>query len=122
VTSDQIIRCAVCKTPFLWTGGEQREALAGELEPSKPDRCPMCRRLAPAAGRLRGVVKWYSRNKGYGFITTVQGQDVFLHKSALGDGQALVAGQLVEFAVTQGSRGVQAASVDVLDVAPSASG
>ena len=63
----------------------------------------MCRRIAPAAGRQRGIVKWYSRGKGYGFITTVQGADVFLHKSALAEGQSPCAGQLVEFALSEGA-------------------
>ena len=109
MTTDQTIKCSICKTPFLWTAAEQRGAdEPGEL---KPDRCPMCRRLAPAAGRLRGIVKWYSRGKGYGFITTTQGADVFLHKSVLSEGQAPCVGQLVEFVLAQGPRGVQAESV-----------
>ncbi len=106
MTGDQTIKCTVCKTPFVWTAAEQ----AGP----KPDRCPMCRRIAPGAGRLRGLVKWYSRAKGYGFITTVQGADVFFHKSGLGEGQAPCAGQLVEFALTHGERGVQAEGVEIL--------
>ncbi len=74
----------------------------------------MCRRLAPASGRQRGIVKWYSRGKGYGFITTVQGADVFLHKSVLREGQAPCAGQLVEFALAQGPRGIQAENLEIL--------
>ncbi len=108
MTGDQTIKCAVCKTPFLWTAAEQRG------DEARPDRCPMCSRLAPPAGRLRGVVKWYSRGKGYGFITTVQGADVFLHKSVLAEGQAPCAGQLVEFALAEGPRGVQAEGVELL--------
>jgi cold shock protein len=118
MTGDQTIKCSVCKTPFLWTVAEQRAAAgqppAAENGEPKPDRCPMCRRLAPAAGRQRGIVKWYSRTKGYGFITTVQGQDVFVHKSSLREGQVLCAGQLVEFALGDGPRGVQAESVEIL--------
>lgn len=106
MTGDQTIKCTICRTTFLWTAAEQ-------VGP-KPDRCPMCRRLAPAGGRQRGVVKWYSRGKGYGFITTTEGADVFLHKSALGEGQAPGAGQLVEFALTHGPRGVQAEEIEIL--------
>ncbi len=107
MTGEQIIKCAVCKTPFLWTAAEQRDG-------PKSDRCPMCRRIAPAPGRQRGIVKWYSRSKGYGFITTVQGADVFVHKSMLPDGQSPCAGQLVEFALAQGPRGTQAEEVEIL--------
>ena len=72
----------------------------------------MC--LAPPAGRQRGIVKWYSRAKGYGFITTVQGADVFFHKSGLQEGQSPCAEQLVEFSLTQGPRGVQAEGIEFL--------
>lgn len=108
MTGEQIIKCTICKTPFLWTGAEQKAADV------RPDRCPMCRRIAPAAGRQRGIVKWYSRGKGYGFITTTQGADVFLHKSVLAAGQAPCVGQLVEFALAKGPRGVQAEEVAIL--------
>jgi CspA family cold shock protein len=104
---DQIAKCAECGTPF---------ALAGK---EKPERCPMCERIAPAAGRKRGIVKWYSRGKGYGFITGVDGADVFLHKSGLREEQAPRAGQLVEFAVEHGPRGAQAVEVEAL-TAPTA--
>jgi len=77
----------------------------------------MCERIAPAVGRKRGIVKWYSRGKGYGFITSVDGADVFLHKSGLAEEQAPRAGQLVEFAVGHGPRGAQAVEVEIL-VAP----
>ncbi len=74
----------------------------------------MCRKLAPAAGRQRGIVKWYSRGKGYGFISPAQGADVFLHKSGLRPEQTPCAGQLVEFSITHGPRGVQASDVEIL--------
>ena len=76
----------------------------------------MCRKLAPAAGRQRGIVKWYSRGKGYGFISLAEGPDVFLHKSGLRPEQVPCVGQLVEFSVTHGPRGVQASDVEILRV------
>jgi cold shock protein len=76
----------------------------------------MCSRLAPAPGRERGVVKWYGRAKGYGFITPTQGADLFVHKSALDPAHpALRAGQLVEFSRTVTASGVQAGDVVVLE-------
>lgn len=107
MSGDQTIRCSVCGTPFIWTVAEQRNT-------PKPDRCPMCRRIAPAAGRQRGIVKWYSRAKGYGFITTARGADVFMHKSMLPEGKSPRAGQLVEFALAEGPRGVQAEAIEIL--------
>jgi cold shock protein len=113
---DQLIKCSECGTTFVWTAGEQE---AG----GQPALCPMCRRLAPGPGRRRGVVKWFSRAKGYGFITPVEGADLFVHKSALAEGQPYPrAGQLVEFTVGHGPRGAQAEGLAVLEVEDSATG
>jgi CspA family cold shock protein len=109
VSGDHLLQCAECNTQFVWTAGERR---AG----APPVLCPGCRRLAPAPGRQRGVVKWYSRGKGYGFITPAQGADVFVHKSGLaGEPAALRVGQLVEFSVSHAARGAQAEQVVVLE-------
>jgi len=61
----------------------------------------------------RGKVKWFSNQKGYGFITPESGNDVFVHHSAIqGDGfKSLDEGQEVEFEIQQGSKGEQAANV-----------
>ena len=63
--------------------------------------------------RSKGRVKWFNDNKGYGFIEQENGQDVFVHYSAIsGDGyKSLAEGQEVEFEVTQGSKGLQATNV-----------
>ena len=60
-----------------------------------------------------GVVKWFSPKKGYGFITMEDGQEVFVHYSSIdGSGfRSLEQGQTVEFEVTQGPKGLQAAKV-----------
>ena len=61
----------------------------------------------------RGTVKWFSNQKGYGFITPEEGNDVFVHHTAIqGDGyKSLEEGQEVEFEITQGSKGEQATNV-----------
>ena len=61
----------------------------------------------------KGTVKWFNSEKGFGFITKEDGNDVFVHFSAIqGDGfKTLEEGQQVSFDVTQGNRGDQAANV-----------
>ncbi len=61
----------------------------------------------------RGKVKWFSNQKGYGFITSESGGDVFVHHSTIqGDGfKTLDEGQEVEFEVQQGPKGEQATKV-----------
>ena len=67
-----------------------------------------------------GKVKWYDTDKGFGFLTTDEGADVFVPSSALPTGvAALKGGQKVEFGVADGRRGPQALSVRVLDAPPS---
>lgn len=60
-----------------------------------------------------GIVKWFNADKGFGFIEVEDGDDVFVHYSAItGDGfKALDEGQAVEFNVVQGNRGPQAENV-----------
>jgi len=61
----------------------------------------------------QGTVKWFSNQKGYGFITPEEGKDVFVHHSEIqGDGyKTLEEGQKVEFEVTDGPKGEQAKNV-----------
>jgi len=60
-----------------------------------------------------GTVKWFSNEKGYGFIQQDGGEDVFVHLSEIqGDGyKSLAEGQRVEFEVAQGNKGLQASGV-----------
>ncbi|CEP66965.1 Cold shock, CspA [Moorella glycerini] len=62
---------------------------------------------------MLGKVKWFSPEKGYGFIEKEDGKDVFVHFSAIqGEGfKTLAEGQAVEFDIVEGPRGPQAANV-----------
>ncbi len=64
----------------------------------------------------QGTVKWFSNEKGYGFIEREEGDDVFVHHTAINmEGyRTLVEGQRVEFDVVQGDKGLQAANVVVI--------
>ena len=63
--------------------------------------------------RVTGTVKWFNDAKGYGFLAREDGEDVFVHYSAIsGDGfRSLNEGQAVEFDVVDGPKGKQAANV-----------
>jgi CspA family cold shock protein len=64
----------------------------------------------------KGTVKWFDNAKGFGFISREGGSDVFVHHTAiLGEGyKSLAEGQQVEFEVTKGPKGDQAANVKKL--------
>jgi CspA family cold shock protein len=67
-----------------------------------------------------GRVKWYDVQKGYGFVTSDEGGDVFLPKTALPAGvDDLKGGQKIEFGVVEGRKGAQAMGVRLLEAPPS---
>jgi cold shock protein len=67
--------------------------------------------------REAGNVKWFSANKGFGFITRDSGDDVFVHfRSIRGDGHRVLRdGQRVEFSIREGEKGLQAEDVAVAE-------
>ena len=66
-----------------------------------------------------GKVKWYDSEKGFGFLSQEDGEDVYVRSSALPEGvEGLKAGQKVEFGLATGRRGPQALSVKLIDAPP----
>ena len=70
-------------------------------------------KLQGGNGLTQGTVKWFSNEKGYGFISQPDGEDVFVHFTAIqAEGyKSLQEGQTVEFEVTDGPKGKQASNV-----------
>ncbi len=67
------------------------------------------------SNRISGTVKWFSSEKGYGFITPENGQDLFVHYTAIETNgyRTLNEGDKVELEVTEGRKGKQASAVTV---------
>jgi cold shock protein len=67
--------------------------------------------------RTRGTVKWFSAEKGYGFVSREDGDDLFVHYSEIRDTgyRSLDEGATVEFDITQGRKGLQASGVTVVE-------
>ncbi len=113
---DRMLVCGSCHVRFLWSAAQQRERLALDPAAAPPKLCPGCQALHDLTARQRGVVRWYDPRKGYGFIRNQEGEDVFVHRSALsseGRGR-LRAGQEVEYEVAQTEKGNIAQAVIVL--------
>jgi CspA family cold shock protein len=66
--------------------------------------------------RITGTVKWFNDAKGFGFITTESGEDVFVHFSAIQSSgfRSLPEGAAVEFDMVQGPKGLQASNVTTI--------
>lgn len=68
------------------------------------------------ANRIQGTVKWFNGDKGFGFISQEDGDDLFVHYSEIQTSgyRSLDEGSTVEFEITQGKKGLQASSVTIV--------
>lgn len=112
---DQQLTCTVCEKSFIFTVTEQRRLneLGREIVP--PTQCPSCRLRDPETGRWSGRVKWFSREKGYGFIVKPDGEEIFFHRSNVVEGAlaSLEDGTPVVFEQIEGVKGPEARQVEV---------
>ena len=120
---DQPMTCTVCEKMYVFTVTEQRQihesgqSVSGShLEGTDPPaECPSCRREEPQTGRSIGRIKWFSEEKGYGFIAKPNGADVFFHRSQAVDAPlaSLQEGVAVTFDQVSTDRGIEAREVKV---------
>jgi CspA family cold shock protein len=87
-----------------------------KTEKQKPEKSRDAAPSSVAGPREQGTVKWFNFNKGFGFITRENGEDIFVHfRSIRGKGRkSLPEGQRVEFVVTKGDKGLQAEDVEIV--------
>ena len=110
--TDETRYCARCGISFLWSIEDQHQM--STLDLALTQRCPGCRQLLPAMARERGLVKWYNRQKGYGFITRYNQPDLYVHRTSVHQGR-LVPDDLVEFALGANQQGPAAQDVIVVE-------
>jgi CspA family cold shock protein len=111
---DQQLTCTVCGKTFIFTVTEQRKLHeSGQEEVST--KCRDCRVRDPETGRWSGQVKWFSYEKGYGFIVKPNGDEVFFHRSQVVDelSASLEEGMPVTFDQITTMRGPEARQVNV---------
>lgn len=67
---------------------------------------------------MNGTVKWFNETKGFGFIQSDDGQDVFAHYSSISNNgfKTLFEGQRVKFDVSQGKKGLQASDITIIQL------
>ncbi len=75
---DLYLTCQSCRNRFLYSREEQRHNAGA----ARPSICPACRTLERLTRRRSGVIEWYSRQRGFGFINEDDGGSVFVHVSS----------------------------------------
>ncbi len=111
--ADRVVECEECGSEFVFRVEEQRR-MAAQREVSEPERCPSCQQGEGNGQRFSGVVKWFNRAKGYGFIQRGDGAgEAFVHYSDIEytGFKVLYEGERVEFGMTHGRRGDRAVAV-----------
>jgi len=116
--ADKMLQCKECDTEFVFRVSEQREMADSGQPVTDPELCPNCRQKEPTAtvagGRQRGKVKWFSRQRGYGFIIVEgSGEEIFVHRSDLEGVYSLREGQEVEFEIEATPKGPEAVRVSL---------
>lgn len=123
-----VVTCSECGTetrvPFLPTSGRpvfcrdcyrsrRPDGFAANPRSARSSSSEQRVVVVSSEGRQQGSVKWFNESKGYGFIESERGEDVFVHYSSIrGDGfRTLANGDRVEFDLVSGERGKQAANV-----------
>lgn len=80
---DALVTCQKCSKQFVFTVEKQREMAERGQEIVIPDMCTSCAQRIHYDGKLYGHIKWFSLEKGYGFIVQEDGSELFVHRSGV---------------------------------------
>ena len=80
---DALVTCKECEKQFVFTVETQRRMSSQGLEVVPPEKCTTCKQRVDYGGRLHGRVKWFSTEKGYGFILGDGGDEIFVHRNGI---------------------------------------
>lgn len=116
---DTAVVCEECGKNFVFTVETQRKMVDSGQEPDVPEMCDACRQRVQYGGKLHGRIKWFSLDKGYGFIAEDKGGEVFFHRNSVtptddGELPVLEEGQEVLYESADSPKGPQAVQVKVL--------
>ncbi len=113
---DTFVTCEECGKRFVFTVEKQRRMAERGQEVTVPDVCSACAQRVKYGGKLHGRVKWFSLEKGYGFIVQEDGNEIFFHRQGVpltdeGKLPRMDDGQEVLYEVKDTPRGLQAIQV-----------
>lgn len=114
---DTLVTCESCGKKFVFTVEAQRRLAERGAEVVIPDRCDACTQRVEYGGRLHGRIKWFSLEKGYGFLVQDDGSEIFCHRSGIsltpeGELPPIEEGQEVLYEVSDTPKGPQAVGVE----------
>ncbi len=114
---DTRVTCESCGKEFIFTVEAQRQMADKGLEVVEPNMCSTCTQRIEYGGRLHGHVKWFSLEKGYGFLVQDDGGEIFFHRSSVSATEetpltAFDEGQEVLYEVEETAKGPAATNVE----------
>ena len=80
---DTLVTCQSCGKQFVFTVEAQRSMADRDQEIRIPGMCDACTQRIKFGGKLHGRIKWFSMEKGYGFIIADSGSDIFVHRNSI---------------------------------------
>lgn len=113
---DTLVTCQSCGKQFIFTVEKQRQMAEQGQDSAIPEICASCMPRTSHGGKLHGRIKWFSPEKGYGFIVEDEGGEIFVHRNGIlaspdGALPTLDDGQEVLYEAQETPRGPQAVEV-----------